>query len=97
MIILNRGQQEVSDAAVKWFNNSSDRLFQFDGKAGTGKSVVLNDIVRRLNLTQEQVLPMAFTGQAAIVMRTKGMVGACTCHSGLFEPVEEVIIDKDTG
>lgn len=97
MIILNKGQQEVSDAAVKWFNNSSDRLFQFDGKAGTGKSVVLNDIVRRLNLTQEQVLPMAFTGQAAIVMRTKGMVGACTCHSGLFEPVEEVIIDKDTG
>ena len=97
MIILNEGQQKVSDAAVDWYWNSSDTLFQFDGKAGTGKSVVLNDIVSRLMLKPENVLPMAYTGQAAIVMRTKGMMGACTCHSGLFEPVEEPLIDKVTG
>ena len=97
MIILNEGQQKVSDAAVDWYWNSSDTLFQFDGKAGTGKSVVLNDIVSRLMLKPENVLPMAYTGQAAIVMRTKGMMGACTCHSGLFEPVEEPLIDNVTG
>lgn len=97
MIILNDGQQKVSDAAVDWYWNSSDTLFQFDGKAGTGKSVVLNDIVSRLRLNPENILPMAYTGQAAIVMRTKGMAGACTCHSGLFEPIETPLIDKNTG
>lgn len=97
MITLNDGQKKVSDAAVDWYWNSSSTLFQFDGKAGTGKSVVLNDIINRLNLNPENVLPMAYTGQAAIVMRTKGMINACTCHSGLFEPVEMPVIDKITG
>lgn len=97
MIILNDGQKKVSDAAVDWYWNSSSTLFQFDGKAGTGKSVVLNDIINRLNLNPENVLPMAYTGQAAIVMRTKGMMNACTCHSGLFEPIETPVIDKMTG
>lgn len=97
MITLNDGQKKVSDAAVDWYWNSSSTLFQFDGKAGTGKSVVLNDIINRLNLNPENVLPMAYTGQAAIVMRTKGMMNACTCHSGLFEPVEMPVIDKMTG
>lgn len=97
MITLNDGQKKVSDAAVDWYWNSSSTLFQFDGKAGTGKSVVLNDIINRLNLNPENVLPMAYTGQAAIVMRTKGMMNACTCHSGLFEPVEMPVIDKITG
>lgn len=97
MITLNDGQKKVSDAAVDWYWNSSSTLFQFDGKAGTGKSVVLNDIINRLNLNPENVLPMAYTGQAAIVMRTKGMMNACTCHSGLFEPIETPVIDKMTG
>ena len=97
MIRLNDTQQYVSDMAVDWFWNSSSTLFQFDGRAGTGKSVVLNDIVQRLHLAPYQILPMAYTGQAAIVMRTKGLTGACTCHSGLFEPIQDIVIDKTTG
>ena len=96
-IVLNEGQQYVSDEAVNWYYNSSDTLFQIDGEAGTGKSVVLNDIVKRLGLKDGEILAMAYTGQAAIVMRTKGLMNACTCHSGLFEPVLQNKIDPQTG
>ena len=68
-----------------------------DGEAGTGKSVVLNDIVKRLGLKDNEILAMAYTGQAAIVMRTKGLMTACTCHSGLFEPVLQNKVDPQTG
>ena len=96
-IILNQEQQMISDAAVNWFLNSSDTLFQYDGEAGTGKSVVLFDIVNRLHLEPEQILPMAFTGAATIVMRTKGFTNACTCHSGLFTPIQVQAKDPNTG
>ena len=87
MMILNENQQLVVDKAVEWFYNSSSKLFQFDGPAGTGKSVVLNAIINALGLSREEVLPMAYTGQACTVMRKKGLIDACTCHSGLFTPI----------
>ena len=96
-IILNENQSKVVEEAVHWYWHSSSNLFQIDGEAGTGKSVVLNEIKRRLGLQTQEVLPMAYTGQAAIVMRTKGFENAITCHSGLFEFVYEPIIDKATG
>lgn len=92
-IVLNQMQQFISDAAVDWFYNSPDLLFQFDGNAGTGKSVVISDILRRLHLKQDEVLPMAYTGQACTIMRKRGMPSACTCHSGLFTPVETIVRD----
>ena len=45
---LNPGQQAVVDAAVNWFNNSSELVFQYTGAAGTGKTVVLFEIINRL-------------------------------------------------
>lgn len=96
-MILNSDQDYITTEAVNWYRNSSSTLFQIDGEAGTGKSVVLNAIVERLGLKQNEVLPMAYTGQAAIVMRTKGLMQAVTCHSGLFDFVMEPVVDKATG
>ena len=84
---LNPGQQAVVDAAVDWFNNSSELVFQYTGAAGTGKTVVLNEIVRRLNIPLENIMPMSYTGTAAIVMRNRGMTNAKTIHSSIYEPV----------
>lgn len=92
--MLNRQQQFIVDSAVDWFNNSSSTLFQFCGPAGTGKSFVLNEILNRLHLYRDEILPMAYTGQACSVMRKKGLPDACTCHSGLFTPVEQVERDS---
>lgn len=89
----NKNQKIIEDAAVNWYFRESSNLFEFDGEAGTGKSFVLNRIKDRLGLKTEEILPMAFTGQAAIVMRTKGFENAITCHSGLFDFVPEYVLD----
>lgn len=93
-IILNNGQQIIYNAAIDWFYNSSSRLFQIASEAGCGKSVLIGEIVKGLGLRNDQILPMAYTGQAAMVMRLHGLKNACTCHSGLFYPVQVKAIDE---
>ena len=93
-IILNNGQQIIYNAAIDWFYNSSSRLFQIASEAGCGKSVLIGEIVKGLGLRSDQILPMAYTGQAAMVMRLHGLKNACTCHSGLFYPVQVKAIDE---
>lgn len=93
-MILNKEQQIAADAAVNWFYHSPEQTFQIEGPAGTGKSVVISEILSRLNLSVDEVLPMAYTGQACTIMRKRGMPKACTCHSGLFTPVKTIVKDE---
>lgn len=86
--ILNEGQEKIKNEAVDFYYHSYDQVFEFAGEAGTGKSVVLRDIVETLGIPESRILPMAYTGQAAIVMRTKGFMNAKTIHSTLLEPIE---------
>lgn len=94
MIILNESQEKVVNAAMYWYNNSSELVFQYTGAAGTGKSVVLNEIISRLGLSQEEILPMSFTGTAALVMRSKGLHNAKTIHSSIYEVYETTKLDE---
>lgn len=94
MIVLNEKQQKFVDIAIQWFRYSSSPLIQLAGYAGTGKSVVIAEIIKRLNLQPHEVLPMAYTGQACTIMRKRGFSNACTCHSGLFYPVQENVRDE---
>lgn len=94
--MLNRCQDIINRDAINWYYHSSDMLFQVDGEAGTGKSHLANAFVKELGLKPEEILCMAFTGQAAIVMRTKGLLTAVTLHSGLFEFVQEPVLDPYT-
>lgn len=92
---FNQGQERVISNAVNWFFNSSEQVFQFSGSPGTGKSVVLNEIVNLISKKRNiQVAPMAYTGAAAIVMRMKGMPFAKTIHSWLYKCVEEPVFDS---
>ena len=94
MIELSQEQERVVQAAVDFYHNSSEQVFQYSGKAGTGKSVVMMEIIRRLGLMPEEVAPMAYIGAAAIVLRTKGLMNAKTIHSWLFEPKWEYDYDN---
>ena len=47
-MILNKGQEEAATKAVYWFKYSSEQYFSIAGYAGTGKSVVIAEIIRRL-------------------------------------------------
>ena len=90
---LNLQQQIIHDAAVNWFFNQPETLFEISGMAGTGKSVLLYEIVKSLNLKAYEYYPMAYTGAASLVMRKKGFPRAQTIHSTLYEIVE--YYDKD--
>lgn len=93
-IIYNEDQERIIQEAVNWANNSSEQTFQFAGEAGTGKSVTLNGIIERLGLSPHEYMPMAYTGQASIVMRLKGFPYAKSIHSSLYQ-FEEVIDDSE--
>ena len=82
---LNPQQQDIHDNAVKWFRDSPDQLFQIAGAAGTGKSVLIGEILRTLNLRSSSVLGMSFTGAASLVMKRNGFPDASTIHSALYE------------
>lgn len=95
MIHLTSEQERIVQAGVDFYRNSSEQVFQIAGNPGTGKSVVLNEIFRRLQIPANRVAPMAFVGSAACVMRMKGLYNAKTIHSWLYHPVEVPVLDAD--
>ena len=94
--ILNQGQERVVRKAADWYFHGKDQVFEFSGGPGTGKSVVLNEIVNRIRRSDSRVrvAPMAYTGAATVVMRMKGMPEAKTIHSWIYKRIEEVVHDK---
>lgn len=92
---LNAGQEKVVQEAVNWYFNSSDQVFEIAGWAGSGKSVVLHEIINRIGLNEAEYMAMAYTGQAACVMRTKGFKGARSIHSSLYELIRREIKKYD--
>lgn len=91
--ILNDGQRRIVDAGVNHILKGNLEPFEFSGEAGTGKSVVLQRILSESGLNPNRVAPMAYVGQAAIIMRFKGFPNARTAHSWLYNP--EIIEKRD--
>ena len=46
MVILNEQQEKIKNEAIHWFNFESKQLFEIDGQAGTGKSVLIGQILK---------------------------------------------------
>ena len=90
-------QEYIIKRAISWFyDDTASQIFQYAGSPGTGKSVVLNEIVTRLGLDIDtEVMPMAYIGSAALNMRKYGLTSAKTAHSWLFELVEVPKIDSN--
>ena len=87
-------QETVIEAAVHHVKHSSKQVFEFTGGPGTGKTYCIHEIVKRLGIPLDRIAPMAYIGQAAIVMRTRGLYNARTIHSWLYECVEEDVLDE---
>lgn len=97
---FNSGQKRViNDALDFYYNRPSEQVFEFAGNPGTGKSVVMGEILRRIqeksNISMTRVAPMAYTGAASIVMRLKGLTTAKTIHSWLYEREEVPLLDEN--
>lgn len=93
-MIFNPEQEAVIEAGVNFIHHSSKQVFQFSGGPGTGKTECIHEIVRRSGIQLNRIAPMAFIGQAAIVMRLRGLINARTIHSWLYECIEEDILDE---
>jgi exodeoxyribonuclease-5 len=84
-------EQEIALAAiVEWYTSPGSQVFRLHGYAGTGKTTVLQEVVRRLR-ARESGIRLHFaapTGKAAQVMRAKGLAGATTLHTPglIWEP-----------
>lgn len=95
-------QQSAAIAAVcEWLKApNAPQVFRLFGFAGTGKTTIAKEIK---NLVTGTVLFGAFTGKAALVLRSKGCDGASTIHSMIYKvdeddtgkPVFKLNIDSD--
>jgi ATP-dependent exoDNAse (exonuclease V) alpha subunit len=91
----NRKQEEVIQKAVYHVRHGNNQVYEYSGYPGTGKTAVLMEIIRRIGIPLHRIAPMAFIGQAAIVMRSRGLMNAKTCHSWCFELVDEILVDAN--
>ena len=82
--ILTDEQQSLVKDCYHWFYHENDLVFEYAGGPGTGKSFVLDFIINYLRINREQIAPMAYTGAAAVNMRTKGLLNAGTIHSWIY-------------
>jgi exodeoxyribonuclease V len=91
-------QQEAAMAAVEaWYRaENAPQVFRLFGYAGTGKTTLAIAIAERVREIagepedeNKAVKFAAFTGKAALVMRSKGCRGASTIHSLIYRTDEE--------
>jgi exodeoxyribonuclease V len=82
----SRQQDAALRTVSKWLaDDSAPQVFRLFGYAGTGKSTLAQEIAQSAGGC---VLFAAFTGKAALVMRSKGCWGARTIHSMIYRAEE---------
>jgi exodeoxyribonuclease V len=83
-------QQDQAIKAVKqWLaDKRGPQIFRLFGYAGSGKTTLAKHMAEDVG---GEVLYMAFTGKAALVLRKKGCVGASTIHSAIYKPQEDPV------
>ena len=66
---LNNDQRRVHDAALKNLYSGHKQVYEYGGAAGTGKTYTLYQICKDSGIPMSRILPMAYTGAAASVLR----------------------------
>ncbi|WOJ90822.1 AAA family ATPase [Methylocapsa polymorpha] len=79
-------QQDAALAAVAtWLKRGEPQVFRLFGYAGTGKTTLAKQLAEDI---EGEVAFAAFTGKAALVLRSKGCKDARTIHSLIYKPRE---------
>ena len=86
MDLSDEQHRAIASIDAWYYGRRSKQVFSVAGYAGTGKTTLIKHAVTSLGL--EAVDYAAFTGKAALVMRSKGLDDARTIHSLLYRPVE---------
>ena len=94
MIELTQDQVYILNEAVKWYkSDSSEQVFQISGPPGSGKTILIKAIMDALHINPSRVMPMAYTGCASLVLRTRGFYNAKTIHSSLYDIIDVPLLD----
>lgn len=96
-IVYNSQQEKIIQGAVehvKYGGWKSDQVYQISGKPGTGKTEIIMEIIRRIGTPMERIACMAYVGQAASVMRSRGLYNAKTIHSWCYQLTEVQLLDE---
>ena len=80
------GQDAALKAVSAWVKRGEPQVFRMFGYAGTGKTTLARQIAEDISGT---VAFGAYTGKAALMLRSKGCRGASTIHSMIYRPRED--------
>jgi exodeoxyribonuclease-5 len=95
VLTLTKSQKTADKLTDHWLKHESmHKPFLLGGGAGTGKTFFVAYKLEKWNLRPEDVLVMAYTGQAVFVLRMRS-VNAFTIHSQLYELIEIIATDED--
>lgn len=78
-------QDEALAAVSRWLKAGKPQVFRLFGYAGTGKTTLARHLAEGI---EGLVCFAAYTGKAALVMRSRGCEGARTIHSLIYRPRE---------
>lgn len=85
MILTAKQEQGLKIAVERYRNHEPYTVIA--GYAGVGKSTLIKFIISALNLDQEEVCYVAYTGKAAQVLRRKNCPNAMTAHKLLYKTI----------
>jgi len=78
-------QTKALDAVGQWLRKGQPQVFRLFGFAGVGKTTLAKHIAEG---ARGEAAFAAFTGKAALVLRSKGCAGATTIHSLIYRASE---------
>jgi len=85
-------QQHALDRIGKWVKDpKAKQVFKLFGWAGTGKTTLAKHVADSFG---GSVMYAAYTGKAALVLRSKGCEGASTIHSTIYRFWQNEITGK---
>lgn len=93
-MIFDDEQEYIINEFIKFMNDPYEQVFQYSGGPGTGKTTLLFEMMKRIGIDLNRVAFMAYIGQAAINMKSKGLSTAGTIHSWIYKVVNTYKTDK---
>ena len=81
----SREQADAIDQVGRWLKQGEPQVFRVFGYAGVGKTTLARHIAEG---ARGETAFAAFTGKAALVMRSKGCAGATTIHALIYRASE---------
>ena len=93
--VLTPDQEDAAALIEEWFYHLNTQIFVLCGYAGTGKTFLVDHVVRRLGLVAgESAAFVAPTGKAASVLIRSG-TPASTVHSLIYVREEDIEVNED--